>query len=196
MTSPETLTPQRPGASDAVIAARRYYLAGERIDMGTIAADLGVGRTTLYRWVGDRETLIAEMLSEMVPEVVTTSVQEARGVGVEAVVDGMHRFMETSLAYTPLRTLVEREPELALRVMIAPNAGVSVAIRRRLAYEIGGIWPEWTETKTEDLADVIVQIGMAYQWGNVAVNAEPDVDRALKAVRMLVEAAVAAPVAR
>ncbi len=104
--------------------------------------------------------------------------------------------METSLAYTPLRTLVEREPELALRVMIAPNAGVSVAIRRRLAYEIGGIWPEWTETKTEDLADVIVQIGMAYQWGNVAVNAEPDVDRALKAVRMLVEAAVAAPAAR
>lgn len=195
MTSPDTLT-RRPGAADAVLVARRYYLAGERIDMGTIAADLGVGRTTLYRRVGDRETLIVEMLSEMVPEVVTSSVREARGEGVDAVVDGMRRFMETSLAYTPLRTLVEREPELALRVMIAPNAGVSVAIRRSLATEIGRIWPDWPETRSEDLADVIVQIGMAYEWGNVAVNAEPDVDRALKAVRMLVEAAVAAPAER
>jgi hypothetical protein len=36
----------------AFAAAREVYLSGRRLDMRDLAARLGVGRTTLYRWCG------------------------------------------------------------------------------------------------------------------------------------------------
>ena len=53
---------QRATAQDAVLLARRRFLAAERIDMGAIAQELGVNRVTLYRWVGSRDRLLVEVL--------------------------------------------------------------------------------------------------------------------------------------
>lgn len=157
--------------------------------MQSLAADLEISRTTLYRWVGDRQNLISGMLSEMAIEAIGESAGAARGPGLERIVDLMRRFMETSAGFAPLRHLVHTEPELALRVMMAPGSRVSVTICRCLQDELERTRPAWTGTKAEDLADVITQIGMAYEWGNIAIEAEPDVDRALWAIRMLLSAA-------
>ena len=46
----------------AIDAATRIYLDGGSLDMSALAEDLGVGRTTLYRWVGNREDLLAAAL--------------------------------------------------------------------------------------------------------------------------------------
>ena len=179
----------KPVPADAVLLAREHYLAGERIDMQSLAAELGISRTTLYRWVGDRETLISGMLSEMVTEVIRDSIESAQGEGMERTIDGMRCFTETSASFSPLRHLVRTEPELALRVMIAPGAGVSLTICAELQREIGSTRPNWTAAKTAELADVITQVGMAYIWGNIATDSEPDVDRAMRAMRMLLVAA-------
>jgi AcrR family transcriptional regulator len=40
----------------------RRYLRGERIDVQAVAAELSLGRTTIYRWFGSRENLIGEVL--------------------------------------------------------------------------------------------------------------------------------------
>ena len=42
--------------------ARRRFVAGERLEMPSLAAELGVNRTTLYRWVGSSEPLPVEVL--------------------------------------------------------------------------------------------------------------------------------------
>src|SRR3954466_10404854 len=47
---------------DAFALAQRAFDAGERVDMHAIATELGVSRTTLYRWVGSKELLIGEVL--------------------------------------------------------------------------------------------------------------------------------------
>ncbi|MCB0869807.1 MAG: hypothetical protein KDB52_03155 [Solirubrobacterales bacterium] len=173
---------------DAIRLARRHYLALERVDMQSLAFELGIGRTTLYRWVGDRDKLISEMLSGMVIEVIRTAIDEAEGEGLERILDGMRRFMVTTAGFAPLRHLIQTEPELGLRVMLAPGSGVSTAITTELQAEIEKTRPGWEGEKAAELADVLTQIGMAYEWGNIAVRSEPEIDRAIRAMDTLVRA--------
>src|SRR4051812_10411968 len=53
---------RRPSALDAFLVARRRFVRGERVDMTALAAELGVNRVTLYRWVGSREQLLVEVV--------------------------------------------------------------------------------------------------------------------------------------
>src|SRR3954451_23264147 len=53
---------RRPAALDAFLLARRKFLRGERVDMTSLAGELGVNRVTLYRWVGSREQLLVEIV--------------------------------------------------------------------------------------------------------------------------------------
>ncbi|WP_127781598.1 QsdR family transcriptional regulator [Rhodococcus sp. X156] len=52
------LTPQ----AQTLRVAGRTLLAGERLDMAALAQDVGVNRTTLYRWFGSRDQLVADAL--------------------------------------------------------------------------------------------------------------------------------------
>ena len=48
---------------DQVLAlAMSRYLHGRRVDVQAIASELGIGRTTIYRWFGSRDELIGEVL--------------------------------------------------------------------------------------------------------------------------------------
>src|SRR5687767_10164522 len=49
-------------AGTATALARARFLAGERVDMNGLAADLGLHRTTLFRAVGGRDRLLGEVL--------------------------------------------------------------------------------------------------------------------------------------
>lgn len=180
---------EKVGRDDAVRLARDHYLAKERIDMQSLASELGIGRTTLYRWVGDRESLISDMLSEMVVEVIRTANEEARGSELDRVIDGMRRFMVTTARFEPLRHLVQTEPELGLRVMLSPASGVSRAIAAELRDEIERVRPGWAGEKSEEISDVLTQVGMAYEWGNIAVRSEPEIDRAMRAMELVIHSA-------
>ena len=67
MTDVPTTIPRRgrPAAAsrdDVLALAMHRYLRGRRVDVQAIAAELGLGRTTIYRWFGSREELIGEIL--------------------------------------------------------------------------------------------------------------------------------------
>jgi hypothetical protein len=101
----------------------------------------------------------------------------------------MRRFMVTTAGFAPLRHLVQTEPELGLRVMLAPGSGVSSAIAAELQAEIERTRPGWRGEQAAELADVLTQIGMAYEWGNIAVRSEPEIERAIRAMETLIRAA-------
>ncbi len=48
----------------AINAATQAYLRGEAVDMSALAAQLGIGRSTLYRLVGNRDDLLEVVLAE------------------------------------------------------------------------------------------------------------------------------------
>jgi AcrR family transcriptional regulator len=48
----------------AINAATQAYLNGDAVDMSALAAQLGIGRSTLYRLVGNRDDLLEIVLAE------------------------------------------------------------------------------------------------------------------------------------
>ena len=83
MTSTETpRTRGRPPAAsraDVLTAAMYRFLRGRRIDVREIAAELGLGRTTIYRWFGSREGLIGEVLADAGEPLLNEARAEAEG---------------------------------------------------------------------------------------------------------------------
>ncbi len=99
--------------------------------MSALATELGVGRATLYRWVGNREDLLGAVLAEATERTFWAAV---RAVDSRYRVDGgpgpggdsltgagrvlaiLHCFMTKVLAAEPLKALTQREPRLFIRL--------------------------------------------------------------------------------
>jgi AcrR family transcriptional regulator len=114
----------------AIDAATRIYLDGGALDMSALAEDLGVGRTTLYRWVGNRENLLSTVLAEATVRTFRKAAADAdRGGGVEHVLDVMHRFMRAVAAAPPLQALSKREHLLFIRLTMMPGPVETAAAR-------------------------------------------------------------------
>lgn len=54
--------PPRASPLEALATARQWFNQGRRIDIQGLAAELGISRVTLHRWVGTREQLLTEVL--------------------------------------------------------------------------------------------------------------------------------------
>ncbi|HWO68657.1 MAG TPA: TetR/AcrR family transcriptional regulator, partial [Umezawaea sp.] len=93
----------RPTALDALAEATRVFQAGQRVDMRGLAAALEVDRATLYRWVGSREHLLAEVLWSMIDKTVRRL--RASGGTAAVVVTGA---AEASMTNAGMRAFLER----------------------------------------------------------------------------------------
>src|SRR6184192_168710 len=108
MTTAAATTQRRgrpPAASREQVLERAlyHYLRGERIDVQAIAAELGLGRTTIYRWFGSRDGLIGEVLVCAGEPLL----EGARGTGAAALLDTLDRFNRSLAEARPLRGFVE-----------------------------------------------------------------------------------------
>ena len=180
----------RPTRADALELAQEMFLRGERLDMGTLSARLGIGRTTLYRWVGDRESLIGEALAELTELTWDQVARDARGSGPERAIHTGRRFMELTAGFPPLREFAEREPQLALRVLLAPDGAVQAQIRAGFQRALEESVPAGEEISPE-LVDIAVQVGTALEWAPIAIGAEPEIERAGRLIRSLFATAAA-----
>src|SRR4029453_10213562 len=96
------------GPHDVVEAATGCYLRGEPLDMSALAAQLGIGRATLYRWVGNREELLARVIAETSERTFRAAVKDADGEGVAFITDALGRFMQAGASAAPRGTLTPR----------------------------------------------------------------------------------------
>jgi AcrR family transcriptional regulator len=108
-----------PAASrdDVLRAATRRYLRGQRVDVQAIAAELGLGRTTIYRWFGSREELIGEVLPAVTKPLLDRARAEAQGQGALKLLDIFDRFNRSLVDAPALRQFVAREREAAVRII-------------------------------------------------------------------------------
>ena len=72
--------------------AREWFLAGRRIEMRELAAELGVNRATLFRWVGNRDDLLAEILWSLAERTLATAIDDAPGHGGQRIATAIGRF--------------------------------------------------------------------------------------------------------
>jgi AcrR family transcriptional regulator len=109
---------------DVLALVMHRYLRGLRVDVQAIASELGVGRTTIYRWFGSRDELIGEVLVQAAVPVLDHARGAARGTGAEALLDTLDRFNRALADSTALRRFVNREREAALRVITNSTGNV------------------------------------------------------------------------
>ncbi|HEY2386296.1 MAG TPA: QsdR family transcriptional regulator [Candidatus Binatia bacterium] len=176
---------------DALRAARRHWLAGERLDMGALAEELEISRATLYTWVGSRERLIGEILWSFAEQGLRQAREKAKGTGADYVVDVFRRFINLNAGFAPLRRFVEQDPELALRVLTSKNSPVQgrmiAASRELLAAEMarGTLQPA---LGIDTLAYTLIRVAESFLYRDVIAGSEPDVERAVEVVRVLLYA--------
>ena len=183
----ETATTTRPrgrppaaSREDVLNAALRTYLRGRRVDVQAIATELGVGRTTIYRWFGTRDDLLAEVLAAAVDPVIDDARARSRGSGGRGLVDTFDR-LNQSLADAPaLRTFVENEYEAALRVITSGAKFLQPHMVERIAELIeeeasSGRYDPPVEPAT--LAYAIVKLAEAFLFSDAVAGMRGDVER-------------------
>lgn len=177
----------RPSRDVAIEVADAFFRRGLRVDMHTVADRLGVGRTTLYRWVGSREQLIGEVLARLTDVAWEFVEQSVTGQGIERAVQSIEAFMTLTSTWPPLREFAQREPQLALRILLRSEGPVSAHIRRGIEAALRSHVPEFEIEANHDLLDTIVQIGTALEWAPIAIGEEPALERAVRLIRGLLE---------
>jgi AcrR family transcriptional regulator len=166
---------------DQVLAlAMSRYLHGWRIDVQAIASELGIGRTTIYRWFGSRDELIGEVLVRAAEPLLAQARAAAGGEGGPALLETLDRF-NRGLADAPaLRQFVEHERDAALRV-ITSGAGkvqsqIAALITDLIIREVrAGTYEPQVEPAT--LGYAIVRLGEAFLFNDAIAGMRGDVDR-------------------
>jgi AcrR family transcriptional regulator len=175
--------PGRPAAAtrDEVLAlAAERYLAGERIDVQAIAAQLGLGRATVYRWFGSREELIGEVVAREGEALIRRSRRGVRGRGPTALLETFDRINHALAAATALRSLFEQEREAATRI-VTSSAGI---VHPRMVAAIEELVREEAErdgwkpsSDPETLAYAIVRLAEGFLYSDVGVGIRGEVER-------------------
>jgi AcrR family transcriptional regulator len=171
-----------PAASreDVLAAAMHRYLRGRRVDVQEIASELGLGRTTIYRWFGSREELIGEVLVRAAEPLLEGARAGARGRGGPALLDTFDRFNRELAAAPALRRYLEREREAALRI-ITSSAGV---VQPQMVAKITALIEEEVRAGTYEppvepatLGYAIVTLALAFLFNDAVADVRGDVDR-------------------
>jgi AcrR family transcriptional regulator len=179
---------RRARPQDALDVASATFQSGERLDMGTLAAQLDISRATLYRWFGSRDQLIERLLVQLAREFGGAARANTEGKGDERVVDFARRLMTSTVEYGPLRTFVEREPQLALRLLISARGAVHASVLEELVAAVAETHSLEEATALERHLSMVTQVGATLQWATLAVGDEPQMERAVEIVRGLLAA--------
>jgi AcrR family transcriptional regulator len=173
----------RPAAAsreDVVEAGLHRYLRGRRVDVQAIAAEIGLGRATIYRWFGSRDQLLGEVIIAATEPVLVESRAGLEGKGGPGLLDTFDRFNRALADAPALRAFLEREHDAALR-LIASAAGI---VQPRIVELITALIVEEVEAGTYEppveaaiLGYAIVKLAQAFLFNDAVAGIRGDVDR-------------------
>jgi len=181
----------RPAAAtpaDAFEAARATYLAGRKLDMRELAASLGVSRTTLYRWCGDREQLLTDAIWSVTEDHLNLFEQQAADVhGKDRLRLFIQLFMQASANDPPLHAFLRNEGHTALRLMTTSRNGNGQ--QDRIVAALATLIAEENEREDMQLgadpdlvAYTLVRALSGFVYNDAIAAIEPRLDKAMEVV--------------
>src|SRR5881398_450334 len=178
------LTRTRPTPAAAFHAARRMYLKGRRVDMRALAAELEISRATLYRWTGQREQLLSDVLWSLSDEIFEQAkADHPEHTGAKRLLAIYRQHVGALVQAEPLRAFLRQETHFALRVLTSPEGGVQSRTVRRLAelyreeQQAGAFKPR---VDPSALAYAVVRVTEGFIYNDALATVEPAVDRAAR----------------
>lgn len=178
------------GKARILQAARVRYLRGQRIELTTLATELGIGRATAYRWLGGNERLLAIVLTERISHNFARLLHDNREkTGREKVLGVVEGYLRHSAASTRLEALLHRDQRRALHVLAASAHGVPQLVIR--------LFEDLLTTEqcvdhlelpvpAHTLAYGIVSLIEAYLYADVFAGEKRDIDTAVHLIGLLV----------
>lgn len=180
---------EHPDAARAFDAARETFLTGQRIDMGGLAASLGVDRTSLFRWVGNRDALLSEVLwSLAVPTLLQAEHATGDLSGGARVAGILTRFVDDLITADYFRHFLRREPARALRLLTTKESQIQrryVATADWLVRRELGAAPLDGAITPAELAYLLVRLSESFTYADLISGDTPSADRAEVAFRLL-----------
>ncbi len=170
-------------------AAVDTFVAGQRLDMRSLARRVGVARATLYRRAGNREQLLDQVLwwrsRRLLADQVRASAHLTGTDRLTAVIGGVLRAIGTD---RPVRMFLESDPETALRVLTGSRStvhqGMAAALENLIDLERGrGAFDASLDTPT--LAFAIVRVADGFLYTDVIADRAPGIGRAVIAIEAL-----------
>lgn len=176
---------------DTVLAfrlARRGFVEGERLDMGALAARLGVDRTTLFRWVGNRDQLLAEVMWSLASPTFDRAAELTRRMSDgERVVEILTRFVEQLLTAEYFRTFLRREPARGLRLLTTAESPIGARYRAAIESLLRREYRSETvhDMELAELAYLLAKLSEAFTYADLITGEPPSSRRARAAFRLL-----------
>jgi AcrR family transcriptional regulator len=180
----------RPTPEDVIRVAIDTFEAGERVDMAAMSQRLGVGRSTLYRWVGDREALMDRVIEATTIKLATAVQERFTGTGLQYTLSAVREYLLATTAYEPLRSLAQREPNLALHIFFNPDGAFAASTLSGLRQRLDADLPD--VVISDETLMVINATSLAMAWASIAGGYEPQIDEAVNVIRTVLEAVMAA----
>lgn len=182
----------RPTPAAAFRAARRMYLRGKRLDMQALAAELEVSRATLYRWTGDREQLLSDILWSLSNDIFEQAkADHPRHTGAKRLLAIFRQHVGALVQARPLHVFLQQETHAALRILTSAEGGVQPRTVRALAelyreeQQAGAFTPR---NDIDSLAYAVVRLTEGFIYNDAIVSLRPaQVDRAASIVSLLLE---------
>lgn len=184
----------RPTALDAFRLARRTFLAGARVDMQALARALNVDRATVYRWVGSREQLLAEVLWSLIDPTIA-NLRKTRCQAGQSAVPGQSPAaavitdtVRAVIANSGMQRFLDREGDLALRLLTTKASDFEarlVALITDLVREETSAGRLTAAVPLDDLPYVLVRIMESYIYLGLITGEHPDPDRAARVINAL-----------
>ena len=177
--------------ASAFAAAQRTFLTGQRLDMQALAAQLGVSSATLYRWCGQREQLLGEIIGSLSDEILRRARADHReDSGAGRILAVYRQYVGALVNARPLQVFLQQETHAALQILtssegyVQPRTVRSVHELLREEQEAGTFVPQ---TDLLSLAYAIVRLTEGFLYHDAIVATEPQVERAARIVALLLD---------
>ena len=170
-------------------AAVDTFVAGQRLDMRSLARRVGVARATLYRRAGNREQLLDQVLWWRARLLLADQVRaSAHLIGTDRLTAVIAGVLHGIGADRPVRMFLESDPETALRVMTGTRStvhqGMAAVLENLIDLERGrGAFDASLDTPT--LAFAIIRVADGFLYSDVIADRAPSIDRATTVIEAL-----------
>lgn len=179
---------RRPTPDDLHALARQWWLDGKRFDIGQLARELGIGRATAFRWVGNRESLYGEVIGRYFEEAFRHWRRTATGDGTSYFVEVTRQVLRIIVDSTALRTFVEQDPNYAIRVLMSGSGPVQARGTKAIDELLSELESQGVVLPIDrsSMAWLIFRIGESFVYRDVLTGEPPDVEPAITAISILV----------
>jgi len=169
--------PATASRDDVLQAARRQYVAGERVDLTVVARRLGLGRATIYRWFGSRDRLLGEVIAVELEALFAAQRRAVRRRGVQGLLEILDRINRSLTRSTALRRFLEQERAGAMRLLTSSTGVVQPravrCVNDLITAEIAAGRYQ-TPADPETLAYALIRLAEAFLYNDAATDIRGD----------------------